>query len=238
MAAVFADKALLRKGMLRTLRALTEEQLSEQSAAVFNVLRQQKFYQEARSVGCYLSMKKGELRTGAIVSDLLQSNKALYTPYLPPAASQADQDTPLMEMLRLYSPADLAACPLDKWGILDPGTVRRDAGHDGERREDVNDTSAPALDLILVPGVAFDAACNRVRVAPPTDNPDPQLGRGKAHYDRFLASYSSTRGKPLLIALALSPQLVDTPVPVTPSDFVLDGVVSPSGLVWRDGAQR
>lgn len=30
MAAVFADKALLRKGMLRTLRALTEEQLAEQ----------------------------------------------------------------------------------------------------------------------------------------------------------------------------------------------------------------
>lgn len=64
------------------------------------------------------------------------ANKALYTPYLPPAASQADQDTPLMEMLRLYSPADLAGCPLDEWGILDPGTGRRDAGHEGERRED------------------------------------------------------------------------------------------------------
>lgn len=38
---------------------------------MFNVLRQQKFYRDARSVGCYLSMKKGELRTGAIVDDLL-----------------------------------------------------------------------------------------------------------------------------------------------------------------------
>ncbi|KAL1407210.1 hypothetical protein Q8F55_006626 [Vanrija albida] len=225
MAAVFADKAVLRKGMLRTLRALTDEQLAEQSAAVFNVLQQQKFYREARTVGCYLSMQRGELRTGAIVKDLLQSNKALFTPYLPPAAAQAEVETPRMDMLRLYSPADLAACPLDRWGILDPGTARRDAGHEGERREDVNDEAAPPLDVILVPGVAFDAACNR-------------LGRGKAYYDRFLASYASTKGKPLMIALALAPQLIDQPVPVTESDFTLDGVVSPSGLVWRDGAQR
>lgn len=38
-----------------------------------------------------------------------------------------------MHMLRLYSPADLEACPLDKWGILDPGTRRYDKD---ERRED------------------------------------------------------------------------------------------------------
>lgn len=78
-----------------------------------------------------------------------------------------------MHMLRLYSPADLEACPLDKWGILDPGTERRDAEgkrqarEDGESRRGVRLTiamspSAPELDLILVPGVAFDAQCNRV----------------------------------------------------------------------------
>ena len=36
-----------------------------------------------------------------------------------------------MDMLRLYSLQDMKACPLDKWGILDPGTGRRDA--EGER---------------------------------------------------------------------------------------------------------
>jgi 5-formyltetrahydrofolate cyclo-ligase len=95
-------------------------------------------------------MKKGELRTGAIVDDLLLqcacgsrrhanangSEQGAVHALPAPAASQADQDTPLMEMLRLYSPADFAGCPLDKWGILDPGTGRRDAGHEGERRED------------------------------------------------------------------------------------------------------
>jgi 5-formyltetrahydrofolate cyclo-ligase len=47
-----------------------------------------------------------------------------------------------MHMLRLYSPADLAGCPLDKWGILDPGTRRHDA--EGEREDGELRTSLPA----------------------------------------------------------------------------------------------
>ena len=41
-----------------------------------------------------------------------------------------------MKMLRLYSVEDLARCPLDKWGILDPGTHRRELGKEQESRED------------------------------------------------------------------------------------------------------
>jgi 5-formyltetrahydrofolate cyclo-ligase len=41
-----------------------------------------------------------------------------------------------MKMLRLYSEEDLARCLLDKWGILDPGTHRREAGKEAEKRED------------------------------------------------------------------------------------------------------
>lgn len=40
------------------------------------------------------------------------------------------------------------------------------------------------------------------------------------------------------VALALEPQLIDEIVPTTDSDFTLDGVVSPRGVGWRDGAQR
>jgi 5-formyltetrahydrofolate cyclo-ligase len=40
------------------------------------------------------------------------------------------------------------------------------------------------------------------------------------------------------VALALEPQLIDDEVPVTPDDFTLDGVVSPHGVVWRDGKPR
>ena len=38
-----------------------------------------------------------------------------------------------MDMLRLYTLQDMKACPLDKWGILDPGTERRDV--EGKRED-------------------------------------------------------------------------------------------------------
>lgn len=94
-----------------------------------------------------MNMAKGELRTDGIVKELLActlavgrmqsddpAGKALYTPYLPPSASQPGEPTPLMDMLRLYNTQDLESCPLDKWGILDPGTHRRDV--ENQPRED------------------------------------------------------------------------------------------------------
>lgn len=159
MAAVFAQKSALRKSMLKTLRGLSEAELASQcelllccgeltttAAAVARILREQPFYNNAKSVCCYLSMAKGELRTNEIVADILANSKhkrwqfgltseedrTLYTPYLPPRTDES----PVMHMLRLYNTADLEACPLDKWGILDPGETRRDPGREGEKRQD------------------------------------------------------------------------------------------------------
>ncbi|OCF34553.1 5-formyltetrahydrofolate cyclo-ligase [Kwoniella heveanensis BCC8398] len=243
-AATFALKSSLRKGMLKTLKGMSDGDVQRQSESVLRILKEQEFFNKARSVGCYLSMKHGELRTDGIVDHLLQRGKSLYTPYIPPhqskpnfrssldapkgssklpSVSEVQATEPEMKMLKLYNPADLAACPLDKWGILDPGLERRDV--EGTLRDDSMEVDEP-LDLILIPGVAFDEECNR-------------LGRGKAYYDRFLLSYTSKKPSPLLVALALSPQILPSGerVPTTELDFRLDGVISPEGIVWRARAR-
>ncbi|WWC90290.1 5-formyltetrahydrofolate cyclo-ligase [Kwoniella dendrophila CBS 6074] len=224
-AAAFALKSSLRKSMLRTLKGMTDAEVEKQSQAVFRILLDQPFFKEAKSVGCYLSMKHGELRTNGIVDHILKRGTTLYTPFIPPPPSRSPEAQPQtseqdMKMLRLYSPADLEKCPLDKWGILDPGETRNDV--EGDIREDAINRSASPLDVILIPGVAFDEQCNR-------------LGRGKAYYDRFLLSYTSKKRSPLLVALALSPQILEKgeKVPTTEHDFRLDGVISPHGIVWR-----
>ena len=99
--------------------------------------------------------------------------------YSPPSDIAASSGQPIvdMRMLRLYSLTDLHNCPLDNWGILDPGLRRRDI-EEAQKREDgmcwqgllgywidvlvVKWEDTPPLDLVLLPGVAFDRDCNRV----------------------------------------------------------------------------
>ncbi|KAK4686035.1 5-formyltetrahydrofolate cyclo-ligase, partial [Tremellales sp. Uapishka_1] len=203
-------KASLRKSMLRTLKSMSEADIEAQSIQVAQILFKEKFFREAKSIGCYLSMGKGELRTNHIVSDILQRGIRLFTPYIPEGENSE------MRMLRLHSTADLEACPLDKWGILDPSPTRRDAN--GEAREDAMDWGIQPLDLILIPGVAFDRDCNRI-------------GASVYLYRSELT--------PFAVALALSPQILRADsVPTTELDFRLDGIVSPEGIIWREGVQE
>ncbi|MBE6266674.1 MAG: 5-formyltetrahydrofolate cyclo-ligase [Prevotella ruminicola] len=66
-----------------------------------------------------------------------------------------------------------------------------------------------AIDVVLVPGMAFDGEGNR-------------LGRGKGYYDRFLKSLTTPR--PKLIGVCFDFQKVDM-VPTEPTDVKVDVVV-------------
>jgi len=79
--------------------------------------------------------------------------------------------------------------------------------------EPTGESLAPPADLILVPGVAFDATRHR-------------LGRGKGFYDRWLAE----RGAAQAIGLSFDCQLVPT-VPREPHDIRLDSVVTETRLI-------
>ena len=66
-----------------------------------------------------------------------------------------------------------------------------------------------AIDVVLVPGMAFDGDGNR-------------LGRGKGYYDRFLKTLAAPR--PQLIGVCFDFQKVDV-VPTEPTDVKVDVVV-------------
>ncbi len=68
-------------------------------------------------------------------------------------------------------------------------------------------TDLAAIDLVIVPGLAFDASGHR-------------LGRGGGYYDRLLLRMGAYR-----IGLCFPSQLVDS-VPCEPHDMVMDEVVS------------
>lgn len=76
-----------------------------------------------------------------------------------------------------------------------------------------NDLTDPAtIELVVVPGVAFDRQGRR-------------LGRGKGYYDRFLQSSRATK-----VGVGYEFQLIDE-VPSEPHDINMDIVVTPNATI-------
>lgn len=77
---------------------------------------------------------------------------------------------------------------------------------------------ASQLDVVFVPLVGFDDACNRI-------------GMGKGYYDRALAfrRHRLRRRRPLLLGVAFDCQHVPC-LPVQPHDVPLDALLTPGGL--------
>ena len=72
-----------------------------------------------------------------------------------------------------------------------------------------------SLDAILLPGLAFDRAGNR-------------LGRGAGFYDRFISSLHDAGHRPALIGVCYHAQIVDS-VPTEPHDHRVDRVITELG---------
>lgn len=159
------------------------------------------YFQRARTVSIYLSAPAAEIDTWALCRAALRSGKLLYVPRFSTLGAGADareaHSFTEMLMLRVYDVHELEqALTVNKWGIAEPALQRLD----GTLRENVLDTPY-GLDLILLPGLAFDRQGAR-------------LGQGKGYYDRYLAqcahqAQALQRAPPSTMALALREQLLE-----------------------------
>jgi len=114
-------------------------------------------------------MPTGELSTTSIVQDALQRGKKVYIPYI-----HTVDKTSVMDMLALESMTEFELLQPGKWGIpsLQPTQIP------GRQ----NCFTGTGLDLIVMPGMAFDQGFRR-------------LGHGKGYYDHFLTRYSKWSNK-------------------------------------------
>lgn len=76
-----------------------------------------------------------------------------------------------------------------------------------------NFTDYKKIDLIIIPGVAFDRSMNR-------------LGRGKGYYDRFLPKLRAPK-----LGICFDFQLLDK-IPAEANDIKMDYIVSENELIW------
>jgi len=212
--------------------------------AIFTSVTKFKPYQEAKRVGIYLSMPTGEVQTDGIVRHALQSGKKVFVPYLHKTKSPSpDAPRSVMEMVDLCSLSDYDSLKRDNWGIP---TIGADTVDQREHILENSTKESEGLDMILMPGVAFDI--------------DPQtgfmrrLGHGKGYYDFFLHRYRESRESHgsgpssgpgtgvLLYGLALEEQFLrsntGSSVPVGEHDSLLHGLALGDGKVLEGPIKR
>jgi 5-formyltetrahydrofolate cyclo-ligase len=148
-------------------------------------------YQHARTVMLYIGVRS-EVRTREHVPGILASGRRVVVPF----CNGRD--------LGLFLLRDLDELEPTGFGLWEPSPTMRTQA---DRRRSVQD-----LDLIAVPGLAFDRRGAR-------------LGHGKAYYDRLLRH---ARSDTVLVGLAFECQVFPT-VPTGRRDVFMDLVITESG---------
>ena len=147
-------------------------------------------YVQSNTVLWYVDVRD-EVRTRHALPAAIASEKTIVVPYC-----AGDE----LALFRLESMDELTS---GEFGILEPSAERR--------RQPERSVKASSLDLIIVPGVAFDAAGGR-------------LGHGKGYYDRLLGVIAESTVK---VGVAFDCQIVAS-VPTDGHDIAMDIVVTQS----------
>lgn len=178
-------KDKLRKDIVTEKRQYTSEQLLQMSDEVFSVLEITGTFRDASTILIYNSMGD-EVSTQAFI-ERWKSEKQFYLPVV--------KD----EHLVFRKLEDNTLFEKSKIGVHEP------------IGDDFTDFSK--IDMIIVPGTAFDRKCNR-------------LGRGKGYYDRFLANIKAPK-----VGVCFDFQLKDQ-IPADERDVKMSMIVGENELIW------
>lgn len=184
-------KDAIRKQILDIRNKLPEEDVRELSSSVFRHLRESSFFDHSSHVMVYLDFKR-EVKTDAIINHCLEQNKRVYIPICIP-------ETHEIAISRITHLEELKS---GHFGIREP------------LQQHIRLSDSSLIDLVLVPGIAFDANGNR-------------LGFGAGYYDRFMGRLQPGAVK---AALAYSFQVVGL-VPSDEYDIPVDYIVTDKGTI-------
>ena len=182
-----AAKKALRAEMKARREAFGKAACNESSRRIFARLQTLPEWQNARTAHLYVGALPGEVRTLPIIRWCWEEGRTVIVPV-------AGNDRVMRHSL--LSPA--TSLTRTRWGGLEP--------------RDAEPADPLAADVVIVPGVAFDRAGNR-------------LGMGGGFYDRFLSTVTVPK-----IALAHTFQIVQA-IPVDGHDRRVDIIVTPDEVI-------
>jgi len=176
-------KAQIRSKILKRLKTQKEEDRNRKSKLIQDKLLRNKVFKKAKTVMFYIAFG-GEVNTEEMIREAIKLGKLICVPIF-------RKDKEIMQPAMFVDHTKLKKGP---YGVWEPVS---------ETLVDPED-----LDLIVVPGLAFDKKGNR-------------LGRGKGCYDRFLAALSDSTPS---IGLAFDFQVLPL-IPTTSNDVSIKKIV-------------
>jgi len=178
------SKEKIRKEILTLLKEQQPVHRADKSRQIKEKLFLLKEFKKANNLMCYISLET-EVDTKEIIKDALKLGKRVFTPFI-----KGDR-LGIAEIKNLDEGLEKS-----QLGVLEP-----------KNHGDCSSTTK--LDMVILPGLAFDRKGNR-------------LGRGKGYFDRFLVNLTKTTKK---IALSFEFQILDT-IPTNSHDIPIDLLVS------------
>jgi 5-formyltetrahydrofolate cyclo-ligase len=182
------SKELIRDRVNLVRQNLSKEIINEKSRKIIESLVSLKEYDDALIVMPYISLNI-EVDTRKFIKSELIKGKSIVVPFI---------EGSNIQISKLKDFSDLNE---GKFGVLEPMKKEK---YDGK------------IDLVIVPGVAFDLHGGRI-------------GFGKGYYDKFLDRFKDS----LRIALAFEEQIVDN-VPVEEHDQPVDMIITEKRVIRCD----
>lgn len=164
------DKRTLRSEILNKRKSLSIEEVITKSSAISSLLFSTEQYKNSKYIMCYVDFKN-EVRTEEIIKTAIDEGKNIIIPI-----SVVETRQLILSQLLDYD-KELES---STYGILEP------------KKEFIREVNPELIDLVLMPGVAFDRRGYRI-------------GYGGGYYDRFLTRIDDSVPK---IALAFDLQMV------------------------------
>jgi 5-formyltetrahydrofolate cyclo-ligase len=192
-----ARKAAIREQARKSRVAQKDkDEISRRICAAFMALP---VYQAARTVMWYVDAGS-EVRTRHTLPEALTHGKRVVVPWCVVETNE----------LELFHLEDMSELVEGAYKILEP--------KDELRRLPAKRVQPEELDVVMVPGTAFDPRGGR-------------MGQGKGYYDRLL---SRARPDAPLVALAFDCQIFDE-IPVAPHDVFMDLVLTETRAIAGKG---
>jgi len=187
---IFRDKKEFRKYIIEKRDELDKVVKSQRNAKIITKLTDSKYYRCAQTIFVFVSFGS-EVDTHGFIEQSLKDGKTVGVPKI----ITKEQG---IEVLKITGLGDLKP---GYYGILEPV-------------EGCQPIASDDIDLIIMPGVAFDRSGGRI-------------GYGAGYYDRYLAAMTKSVRK---IALGYSFQVLDY-VPTEDFDIRIDGIITDEEVI-------